>query len=41
MIKGTDAEISTSTGGRLAGPVAKEMLDAMFEIDPPPTTPQP
>ena len=41
MIKGTDAEISASTGGRLAGPVAKEMLDAMFQIDPPPTETQP
>jgi peptidoglycan glycosyltransferase len=30
MIKGTNAEISASTGGRLAGPVAKTVLDAAF-----------
>ncbi len=35
MLKGTDAEISAGTGGRLAGPLAKAMLDAMFSIDPP------
>ena len=35
MIKGTTAEISASTGGQLAGPIAKEMLDAVFRIDPP------
>ncbi len=35
MLKGTDAEISAGTGGRLAGPIAKAMLDAMFEIEPP------
>ena len=35
MIKGTNAEISASTGGRLAGPIAKEMLDEIFRIDPP------
>jgi peptidoglycan glycosyltransferase len=35
MLKGTDAEISAGTGGRLAGPIAKEMLDAVFRIDPP------
>jgi peptidoglycan glycosyltransferase len=28
MIEGTNAEISASTGGRLAGPVAKTVLDA-------------
>jgi len=28
LIQGTNAEISASTGGRLAGPVAKTMLDA-------------
>jgi peptidoglycan glycosyltransferase len=41
MIKGTNAEISASTGGRLAGPIAKAMLDAAFVADPitPPTTP--
>jgi len=35
MLKGTNAEISASTGGRLAGPIAKAMLDAVFRIDPP------
>jgi len=35
MLKGTDAEISAGTGGRLAGPLAKSMLDEMFKIDPP------
>jgi peptidoglycan glycosyltransferase len=35
MLKGTDAEISAGTGGRLAGPIAKEMLDAVFDVDPP------
>ena len=35
MLKGTNAEISAGTGGRLAGPIAKAMLDAVFEIDPP------
>lgn len=35
MIKGTNAEISASTGGRLAGPIAKGMLDTMFLIQPP------
>jgi peptidoglycan glycosyltransferase len=28
MLKGTNAEISASTGGQLAGPVAKTVLDA-------------
>jgi peptidoglycan glycosyltransferase len=35
MLKGTNAEISAGTGGRLAGPLAKQMLDAIFDIDPP------
>lgn len=35
MLKGTDAEISAGTGGRLAGPLAKAMLDAVFDVDPP------
>ncbi len=35
MLKGTTAEISAGTGGRLAGPIAKAMLDAIFAIDPP------
>jgi peptidoglycan glycosyltransferase len=30
MLKGTNAEISASTGGRLAGPVAKQVLDQAF-----------
>lgn len=30
MIKGTTEEISASTGGRLAGPVAKQVLDYAF-----------
>ena len=33
MLKGTNAEISASTGGRLAGPIAKAMLDEAFRID--------
>jgi len=33
MIKGTTAEISASTGGRLAGPLAKSMLDSVFRLD--------
>jgi hypothetical protein len=33
MIEGTTAEISASTGGRLAGPIAKAMLDAVFAAD--------
>jgi peptidoglycan glycosyltransferase len=35
MLKGTNAEISASTGGRLAGPIAKGMLDEIFKILPP------
>ncbi len=35
MLKGTSAEISAGTGGRLAGPLAKAMLDEMFAIDRP------
>ena len=35
IIEGTTAEISASTGGQLAGPIAKAMLDEMFRIDPP------
>lgn len=35
IIQGTNAEISASTGGQLAGPVAKAMLDEVFRIDPP------
>ncbi len=33
MLKGTSAEISAGTGGRLAGPIAKGMLDVIFEIE--------
>ena len=33
MLKGTNAEISASTGGRLAGPLAKGMLDEVFARD--------
>ena len=33
MLKGTNAEISAGTGGRLAGPIAKAMLDEVFRID--------
>jgi peptidoglycan glycosyltransferase len=32
MIKGTSSEISASTGGRLAGPIAKTMLDAALGL---------
>ncbi len=32
MLKGTNAEISASTGGRLAGPIAKTVLDAALAI---------
>jgi len=32
MLEGTDAEISASTGGRLAGPIAKTMLDAALGL---------
>jgi peptidoglycan glycosyltransferase len=35
MLKGTNAEISASTGGRLAGPIAKGMLDVVFSLPPP------
>jgi peptidoglycan glycosyltransferase len=38
MLKGTNAEISAGTGGRLGGPIAKAMLDAVFAVDPPPPT---
>ena len=33
MVKGTTDEISASTGGRLAGPIAKAVLDAAFARD--------
>ena len=34
MLRGTNAEISAGTGGRLAGPVAKTVLDAAFAGQP-------
>ncbi len=33
MLKGTSAEISAGTGGQLAGPIAKGMLDAAFSAE--------
>jgi hypothetical protein len=33
MLKGTSAEISAGTGGQLAGPIAKGMLDTAFRIE--------
>jgi len=33
MVKGTNDEISASTGGKLAGPIAKAMLDTAFSRD--------
>src|SRR4029453_5939312 len=33
MLKGTNEEISAGTGGRVAGPIAKAMLDAVFAPD--------
>lgn len=33
MLKGTSAEISAGTGGTLAGPIAKQMLDAVFRAE--------
>ena len=33
MIEGTNAEISASTGGRLAGPIAKAMLDVAIAAE--------
>jgi len=32
MLKGTNAEISAGTGGRLGGPIAKTVLDAALAI---------
>jgi peptidoglycan glycosyltransferase len=34
MLKGTNAEISAGTGGTLAGPVAKQVLDAAIAAIP-------
>ena len=33
MLKGTNDEISAGTGGRLAGPIAKTVLDYVFADD--------
>jgi peptidoglycan glycosyltransferase len=33
MLKGTTDEISASTGGRVAGPIAKQILDYLFAHD--------
>ena len=33
MLKGTNDEISASTGGKLAGPIAKTILDYLFATD--------
>ena len=30
VLKGTNAQISAGTGGRLAGPVAKQILDWLY-----------
>ncbi|MFZ9393610.1 MAG: peptidoglycan D,D-transpeptidase FtsI family protein [Ilumatobacteraceae bacterium] len=35
MLKGVNDEISTGTGGRLAGPVAKTLLDTAMRVIPP------
>jgi peptidoglycan glycosyltransferase len=34
MLKGVDDEISAGTGGRLAGPIAKKILDAALKVVP-------
>jgi peptidoglycan glycosyltransferase len=43
MLKGTNDEISAGTGGKLAGPIAKQVLDYLFSTDPsiPPPNAQP
>ena len=33
MLKGTNDEISAGTGGKLAGPIAKQVLDYLFATD--------
>jgi peptidoglycan glycosyltransferase len=33
MLKGTNAQISAGTGGRLAGPIAKQVLDYLFSTE--------
>ena len=33
ILKGTTAEVSASTGGRLAGPIAKQVLDYLFATE--------
>jgi hypothetical protein len=43
MLKGTNDEISAGTGGKLAGPIAKQILDYLFATEAsaaaPPTDP--
>ncbi|MEI7546691.1 MAG: penicillin-binding protein 2 [Actinomycetota bacterium] len=34
VLKGTNAEISAGTGGKLAGPIAKKVLDYLFTSEP-------
>jgi hypothetical protein len=34
MLKGVNEEISAGTGGKLAGPVAKRLLDAALPLVP-------
>jgi penicillin-binding protein A len=38
MLKGTNDEISASTGGKLAGPIAKQLLDYLLSGTPPAAT---
>jgi hypothetical protein len=33
MLKGTNDEISAGTGGKLAGPIAKQVLDYLFATE--------
>jgi peptidoglycan glycosyltransferase len=40
MLKGTNDEISASTGGKLAGPIAKQVLDYLFAATRPPASPR-
>jgi hypothetical protein len=39
MLKGTNDEISAGTGGKLAGPIAKQVLDYLLGTEA--TTPTP
>jgi peptidoglycan glycosyltransferase len=38
MLKGVDDDISAGTGGRLAGPIAKKILDQALKVVPPNNT---